>query len=151
MQCTISVNCCVMSFMRIAAFDPLEKELDFIRNYVELMRIRLPEQVKLETNDTSGDSSGALIAPLLFISLIENAFKHGVSYSKPSFIHIFISPDSEGRMVCDITNSCFPKSEQDKSGSGIGLANLHKRLELLAISMYCNVGAKAILTGLFYG
>ncbi|MDD2416693.1 MAG: histidine kinase [Parabacteroides sp.] len=117
-------------------FVPLEKELDFIRNYVELMRIRLPEQVKLETNITSGDSSGALIAPLLFISLIENAFKHGVSYSKPSFIHIFISPDSEGRMVCDITNSCFPKSEQDKSGSGIGLANLHKRLELLYPDKY---------------
>lgn len=112
-------------------FVPLEKELDFIRNYVELMRIRLPEQVKLETNITSGNVPGALIAPLLFISLIENAFKHGVSYTKPSFIRIHISPDGEGRMVCDITNSFFPKSDQDKSGSGIGLSNLQKRMDLL--------------------
>ena len=90
---------------------PLEKELDFIRNYVELMRIRLP--------------------PLLFISLIENAFKHGVSHNKPSFIDLKIHQEGT-RIVCSIRNSDFPKDNgQDKSGSGIGLQNLSRRLELL--------------------
>jgi len=109
---------------------PLEKELDFIRNYVELMRIRLPQHVELETNIAEANP-GSSIAPLLFISLIENAFKHGVSNSKPSFIHIDIHQD-HGRIVCDISNSYFPKdNNQDKSGSGIGLQNLRRRLELL--------------------
>lgn len=109
---------------------PLEKELDFIRNYVELMRIRLPQHVELEINIAEANP-GSSIAPLLFISLIENAFKHGVSNNKPSFIHIHIHQDN-GRIVCDISNSYFPKdNSQDKSGSGIGLQNLHRRLELL--------------------
>lgn len=108
----------------------LEKELDFIRNYVELMRIRLPEHVELKT-EISSVASGSLIAPLLFISLIENAFKHGVSTNKPSFIHLDIHQKGE-LIVCVIRNSCFPKdTERDKSGSGIGIENLRKRLALL--------------------
>lgn len=117
-------------------FVPLEKELDFLRNYIELMRIRLPEQVKLETRIESGEASSALIAPLLFISLIENAFKHGVSYSNPTFIHIQIMAADRYNLTCEITNSFFPKSDQDKSGSGIGLSNLRKRLELLYPGRY---------------
>lgn len=113
----------------------LEKELDFIHNYVELMRIRLPEHVELKTN-IPHPQSGTLVAPLLFISLIENAFKHGVSNSKPSFIHIRIEEDSK-TVSCDILNSYFPKdATQDKSGSGIGLVNLEKRLSLLYPNQY---------------
>lgn len=109
---------------------PLEKDLDFLRNYVELMRIRLPRHVELRTN-IMPDAPGTLIAPLLFISLVENAFKHGVSNSRPSFIEIDIHQE-EKQVVCSIVNSYFPKSvEQDKSGSGIGLVNLEKRLSLL--------------------
>lgn len=111
-------------------FVPLEKELDFIRNYVELMRIRLPQHVKLETN-ISEAAPGTVVAPLLFISLIENAFKHGVSNGKPSFITLEVH-QTNGRIICSISNSYFPKdNEQDKSGSGIGLQNLVRRLELL--------------------
>ncbi len=109
---------------------PLDKELNFIRNYVELMRIRLPEQVKLTTH-IQADNPEAPIAPLLFISLIENAFKHGISPVHPSFIDIDIH-ERETRIACQIRNSCFPKNnEYDKSGSGIGLQNLSRRLELL--------------------
>lgn len=111
-------------------FVPLENELDFIRNYVELMRIRLPQHVTLET-DISLVNPGTSVAPLLFISVIENAFKHGVSNNKPSFIHLDIHQDGR-RIVCSIRNSYFPKdTEQDKSGSGIGIQNLRRRLELL--------------------
>lgn len=109
---------------------PLEKELDFIRNYVELMRIRLPESVDVKT-EISSITPDALIAPLLFISLIENAFKHGVSNSQPAFIHLDIHQKGD-LVVCYLRNSYFPKdTEQDKSGSGIGLKNLRKRLDLI--------------------
>lgn len=65
------------------------------------------------------------MAPLLFIALIENAFKHGVSNTQPSFVHIDISVDDDShRIICRIENSCFPKGSDDKSGSGIGLDNL---------------------------
>lgn len=112
------------------SFVPLENELNFIRNYVELMRIRLPQHVRLDT-DISAVNQGMSIAPLLFISLIENAFKHGISNNKPSFIHLNIHQDGR-RIVCAIRNSYFPKdTEQDKSGSGIGILNLRRRLELL--------------------
>ena len=109
---------------------PLDRELNFINNYVELMRIRLPEQVSLTTR-IEAQNPETPIAPLLFISLIENAFKHGVSPVQPSFIDIDIH-EEEARIVCSIRNSCFPKdNERDKSGSGIGLHNLSRRLELL--------------------
>lgn len=108
----------------------LESELDFIRNYVELMRFRLPEHVELKT-EISAAKPDAMIAPLLFISLIENAFKHGVSNSQPSFIHLDIHQNGD-LVVCFLKNSYFPKNaEQDKSGSGIGIKNLRKRLELI--------------------
>jgi LytS/YehU family sensor histidine kinase len=76
-----------------------------------------------------------LIAPLLFISLAENAFKHGVSNNKPSFVHIDINASGE-QIRCLIRNSHFPKDKQDKSGSGIGLVNLRKRLDLLYTENY---------------
>lgn len=108
----------------------LGSELDFIRNYVELMRIRLPEHVVV-TTDISAEKPDAMIAPLLFISLIENAFKHGVSNSRPSFVDMEIH-QRDNIVVCMIRNSYFPKDEkQDRSGSGIGLKNLRKRLELI--------------------
>ncbi len=108
----------------------LGSELDFIRNYVELMRIRLPEHVVVKT-EISAEKPDVMIAPLLFISLIENAFKHGVSNSQPSFIDMEIRQKGN-LVVCMIRNSYFPKDEkQDKSGSGIGIKNLRKRLELI--------------------
>lgn len=115
---------------------PLEKEIEFICNYIELMRIRLPKEVKVETNISVLSGNRTLIAPLLFISLIENAFKHGVSYSQPSFISINLKEFENGKVVCEIENSYFPKGEYDKSGSGIGLEQLSKRLELLYPDRY---------------
>lgn len=121
----------------------LEKDLDFLRNYVELMRIRLPRHVELKTSIAAPSTPSTQIAPLLFISLVENAFKHGVSHSKPSFIHIDIHQEGD-RVVCSIRNSFFPKSgEQDKSGSGIGLVNLERRLSLLYPGRFVFQGGRA--------
>lgn len=108
----------------------LDKELIFMKSYIELMGLRLSDRVKLEVNMPE-NSSGVLIAPLLFISLIENAFKHGVSPSEPSFIHISLDLEEHRRVKCFIENSYFPKTDTDRSGSGIGLGNLRKRLDLL--------------------
>lgn len=110
------------------------KDLDFVHNYIELMRIRLAKNVELET-EVKIENEEAQIAPLLLITLIENAFKHGVSNNKPSFVRIRIKQEG-GKLSCVIENSFFPKDQQDKSGSGIGLPNLEKRLALLYPGMY---------------
>ncbi|WP_321335106.1 sensor histidine kinase [uncultured Bacteroides sp.] len=109
---------------------PLGKEADFIQNYIELMRIRLTNNVSVETQIDIRSDSKTNIAPLIFISLIENAFKHGISPTEPSFIRILLS-EHKNEICCEITNSYHPKNKMDKSGSGIGLEQVQKRLELL--------------------
>lgn len=108
---------------------PLAKELEFIDNYIALMRIRLTNNVKVSVHLNAGKKE-LLISPLIFISLIENAFKHGISPTEPSFISISISGHTTGNITCEIMNSNFPKSKTDKSGSGIGLRQVQRRLEL---------------------
>lgn len=110
-------------------FVPLMKEMEFINNYIALMKIRLPEQVKVVTDICA--ESDIPVAPLLFITLIENAFKHGVSATRPSFVSVELKTAGDREIVCRIINSYFPKDEKDGSGSGIGLDNLQKRLALL--------------------
>ena len=107
----------------------LARELDFINNYISLMRIRLSESVKVSVHLDAGKEP-VLISPLIFISLIENAFKHGVSPTEESFISISITAHSDGRVTCEILNSNFPKYENDKSGNGIGLMQVRRRLDL---------------------
>ena len=113
----------------------LDKEMDFVRNYIELMRIRLADNVALETSFDISPHSRTEIAPLIFISLIENAFKHGISPTEPSYIRIHFSEDAQS-VTCDIRNSCHPKTQTDKSGSGIGLEQVSKRLELTYPGQY---------------
>ena len=110
-------------------FVTLGKEMDFIKNYIALMRIRLSSNVTVETRFDIRPDSPTEIAPLIFISLIENAFKHGISPTEPSHIRIYFS-ENVHEVRCEITNSYHPKSEADKSGSGIGLEQVGKRLEL---------------------
>jgi sensor histidine kinase YesM len=111
-------------------FVELERELNFIHNYVELMRIRLNPEVDMRINIAVTDKK-SMVAPLLFIALIENAFKHGISTTQHSFIDIDIHQNNDKQLNCTIRNSSFPKDESDQSGSGIGLENLRRRLEIL--------------------
>ena len=113
----------------------LDGEITFMRSYIELMSLRLPEQVDVKV-DLPETETRMLIAPLLFITLIENAFKHGVSPTKHSFIHIALSVNPAEGVECRIENSNYPKQDNDRSGSGIGLVNLRKRLELLYPGKY---------------
>jgi hypothetical protein len=114
---------------------PLHKEIDFIRNYCQLMQLRLPKNVTLSLT-LPDDDCGITIAPLLFVPLVENAFKHGVSPSQPSRIAVAIHILDEHSPVCTVRNSFFPKNSDDRSGSGIGLDNLRKRLDLLYPGKY---------------
>lgn len=108
----------------------LDKELQFIRSYINLMALRLSDNTRLTVSIPDGGTNGLEIAPMMFISLVENAFKHGVSAGSESFIDIRITLDGN-RICCHVENSLFPKQKSDKSGSGIGLANLQRQLELL--------------------
>ncbi|MFZ1808877.1 MAG: histidine kinase [Cyclobacteriaceae bacterium] len=108
---------------------PLSKEIDFMKKYIELMKLRVSDKTNVVYSFPS-DDMGIQIAPLLFISLIENAFKHGVSSSKESLVNIALTCDKKTVMFT-IDNDNFPKETDDKSGSGIGLQNLEKRLQLL--------------------
>jgi hypothetical protein len=114
---------------------PLRQEVDFIRNYCRIMQLRLTSNVtvSLELPDNDG---GIMIAPLLFVPLVENAFKHGVSSSKPSHIAISITLTGDRQPVCTVRNSFFPKHGDDGSRPGIGLKNLRKRLDLLYPGKY---------------
>jgi len=108
---------------------PLSKEIDFLKKYIDLMKLRVSDKTSVSYSFPIKET-GVQIAPLLFISLIENAFKHGVSASKKSSIDINMTCD-ESTVLFSVENNNFPKQTQDKSGSGIGLQNLEKRLELL--------------------
>ena len=113
---------------------PLKDETEFIQNYVNLMRIRLPESVEVDYQQFIENAQQG-IAPMLFISLVENAFKHGVSPTEPSFIHITIEAD-EQHIICDISNSNHPKTANDHSGHGIGLQQVQRRLDLAYYNQY---------------
>ncbi|MBR5661359.1 MAG: histidine kinase [Bacteroidales bacterium] len=112
----------------------LGKEATFLGDYIKLMSMRCPKDVKLEVSLPSEDS-GREIAPLLFIPLIENAFKHGISANEPSSIKISLEEDG-GYVSCLVENTFFPKDESDRSGSGIGIKNLCRRLEMLYPNAY---------------
>jgi sensor histidine kinase YesM len=107
---------------------PLKDEVEFLQNYINLMKIRLPESVKVDYQLTIANSQ-LPVAPMIFISLVENAFKHGVSPTEPSFISIHIEADQQ-QITCDIRNSNHPKTASDRSGHGIGLKQVQRRLEL---------------------
>lgn len=110
-------------------FTTLSKEMEFIQSYIELMRIRLSSNVTVEAEYDLAPNSQTPIAPLIFISLVENAFKHGISPTEPSFIKIRFS-EVQGVVRCLIQNSNHRKVGYDKSGSGIGLEQVKKRLNL---------------------
>ena len=111
---------------------PLDREIAFLQNYIQLMKLRYTDKVKI-TVDVPKNLPNKEVPPLMFITFVENAFKHGVSYRQASFIDIAISI-GEDKLVFDCRNSRIPK-EDDKHG-GVGLANVKKRLELIYGNRY---------------
>lgn len=113
---------------------PLCDEIHFLENFVNLMKIRLPSNVDV-VFDAQVSRPNLHVAPLLIVSLVENAFKHGISPTEPSFVHVFLSTDNH-QFVCQIENSNHPKTEKDHSGHGIGLQQVQKRLDLSYAGRY---------------
>lgn len=112
---------------------PIEGEVEFMRNYISLMKLRCNE--KTEVTTTFDIKKSVEIAPLLFISLVENAFKHGVSSNRPSRIDIRLL-QNEDELIFDCDNTNYPKDDADRSGSGIGLENTRRRLDLIYHDRY---------------
>lgn len=109
---------------------PLNREIDFMNNYIDLMRLRLSNKVSLSVSlpESTGNQT---IPPLLFIPFIENAFKHGISYQGNSFISIEMRL-TQSSLTFNCINSLAENGEAIKIGeSGIGLENAKKRLALL--------------------
>lgn len=108
----------------------LEQEADFIENYVTLMRLRLAgreARLSISLEDHGGDN----VPPLLFIPLVENAFKYGVTSDDDAPIEIYIYIDGN-EVVCTTSNTYTPAATtSDRPNSGIGLANLRRRLSLI--------------------
>ena len=111
----------------------LQNELQFVSNYINLMRIRYTKDIDIRFNYPQNGTMNIFIPPLLLIVFVENAFKHGISYNKPSFIHINIKKEPLN-LRCSIRNSRHSDSKQNKGG--IGLENVRKRLDMLYGSDY---------------
>jgi len=109
----------------------LSAEIDFMKNYIDLMRLRISKRVNVEIHFPESNINKK-IPPLLFIPFIENAFKHGVSFKENSFIKIVLL-DKGSKITFLCVNSVKSGNSHivSENHSGIGLANVKKRLELL--------------------
>ena len=123
------------SIMRYMLYDsaaekvPLEKEIEYLKSFIELqnLRVKYPDFVSL---NIEGDTSGRFIAPMLLISFVENAFKHGSKNHQPG-INIQLSVLNE-QIKFEVLNY-LKKTEpvNDEPPTGKGLANIRRRLELI--------------------
>lgn len=108
----------------------LRKEIGFIESYISLMQLRFSENVKV-TLEIPKRIPDIEIPAMLFISLLENAFKHGVSYQNESFV-LFSLEITDKKLNCTIKNSKHKQNTNTANKySGIGLTNIKKSLQLL--------------------
>ncbi|MBB6610636.1 histidine kinase [Pontibacter sp. Tf4] len=111
----------------------LSRETDYLRNYIDLQLLRTSVSPNI-TIDTRIEEvlDDKMIAPMLLIPFVENAFKHGISLKNRSWIRVTLH-SQQNTLFFDVYNSKHPKSEQDteKDKSGIGLLNVKQRLNLL--------------------
>jgi sensor histidine kinase YesM len=117
---------------------PLEKELEFVNNYIELQRIRTSDKTKINYH-IKGKIPSAKIAPLLFEPFIDNAFKHGLPGTVNSdFIDIKFNFEKNGWLKFSLENN-YEVPFNKNSNSGIGLQNVKQRLKLLYLSNEYNL------------
>lgn len=113
----------------------LSNEIEFMINYIDLMRLRMSDKVSLSVEFPEKYENFSF-PPLLFITFIENAFKHGISYRERSYINIALKIEHE-RLLFSCKNSIGKSpGENDEQYSGIGLDNVIKRLNLLFPGKY---------------
>jgi sensor histidine kinase YesM len=107
---------------------PLENEVKYLRSFIELEMLRFKNQ-ELVDIDIEGEMSGKMIAPMVLIPFVENAFKHGNKYLPGMGIEIRLISLKE-EIIFEVMNFKASKELQKDNGTGIGLQNIRKRLEL---------------------
>jgi LytS/YehU family sensor histidine kinase len=114
---------------------PIQSEIDFLNDYIELQKVRLTDNVELNVN-INGTITNQKVAPLLFIPFVENAFKYGVSTVENSFIHINLNI-KENSIVFSVENSIAANAGNTLTETtGIGIKNVERRLALLYPHMH---------------
>ena len=108
---------------------PLEKEIDFINDFIDLQKVRLTDKMSIRFS-VSGNVEGQQIAPLILIPFIENAFKYGVSTKDASEIVLELRAEN-GTITFFIRNKIHKSENANKENTAIGLKNTRRRLELL--------------------
>lgn len=120
-------------------FVPLEKEINYLENYISLEKIRLEEKTAINIS-VKDNSIGKQIAPMLLIVFVENAFKHlGKEQNEKSSVDIVIEVvESNLNFTCknSYDTSKLKEENLEKGKSGIGLVNAKKRLELIYPDVY---------------
>lgn len=112
----------------------LQKEVEFINDYIDLMKLRVTDKVKIETSFEVKNKE-VLIAPMLFLPFVENAFKHGISTIEDCFIEIKLVQNGNN-LIFEVINSLLSKRQSLDESNGIGLANTKRRLDLLYPNKY---------------
>ena len=111
----------------------LTREVEYMRNYIELQSLRTSTSPNISIETTIEDVvAERWIAPMLLIPFVENAFKHGISLKRKSWIRVTLHYEAD-KLYFDVYNSTHPKQELDleKDHSGVGLENVRQRLALL--------------------
>ncbi len=117
------------------AIPQLSQEIAFIKDYISLMQLRLTDVVKINLT-TPATLKDMAVAPMIFLPFVENAFKHGVSATQPSNIDINVSQQNT-TIELKISNNIIKEQNNNlEAGSGIGLNNTRRRLDLLYPGKY---------------
>jgi len=111
-------------------FVPLEEEINYLNNYIELQKLRLDSKIKFDYT-IDGEFSELQIAPMLLIPFVENAFKHGVNSEQDSNIRINIKADESELHFLVANNKVNIQSGIKGNSSGLGIENTKHRLVLI--------------------
>ncbi|MEZ4687735.1 MAG: histidine kinase [Bacteroidia bacterium] len=112
----------------------LQKELDYIQDYITLQRMRISEEVEVSFH-IHGEPGGHFIPPMILQPFVENAFKYGISQVRPSSIEIQVEIATR-HLHFSVKNTRHPVIQEDTRNKGIGLKNVRKRLDLLCRNCY---------------
>lgn len=115
---------------------PLDKELAYLNSYIQLQLLRFGNEVTVKVN-FDGDYTGFSIGPMLLISLVENAFKHGTDTSGQTTIYISLkNMQDTNTFSFSVINDVINNSKAIEEPAGIGLKNLKRRLDILYPDMH---------------
>ncbi|MDR7129265.1 hypothetical protein J2X69_001600 [Algoriphagus sp. 4150] len=117
---------------------PIKQEVEFIHNYIKMEKLKFTEENAPNINfNVKIRNVNLLIEPLILMTLVENAFKHGVSYLTPSFILISLE-ENERELKFSVINSMPKKFEAhaEKRHVGLGIKNLENQMELIYPGKY---------------